>query len=136
MIGTGRRRVLAGALAWAAVLARPAAAHHSLAAYDSAHPVEMTGEVTEFSFTQPHPYLVIEVRPGERWKLEMDNLFELVDVGMTKATFRTRDRVKVAGSPDRAGARQLYLRRLDRPADGLVYEQVGTSPRLSIQRLK
>lgn len=134
MTVTGGRGVLAGALT--AALAGPAAAHHSLAAYDAAHPVELTGEVTEFSFTQPHPYLVIEARPGERWKLEMDNLFELVDVGMTRATFRAKDRVRVSGSPDRGGARQLYLRRLDRAADGLVYEQVGTSPRLSVQGLK
>jgi hypothetical protein len=34
------------------------------------------------------------------------------------------------GSAGRDGARSLYVRQLDRPADGLRYEQVGASPRL------
>jgi len=34
------------------------------------------------------------------------------------------------GSAGRDGARSLYVRQLDRAADGLRYEQVGPSPRL------
>jgi hypothetical protein len=124
-------------MAAAALLALPlpAAAHHSLAGYDSARPVTLTGEVAEFSFTQPHPYLVMTVKPpsgpAQAWKLEMDNLGELRLSGMSRDTFRPRDRITVTGSPDREGAHRLYVRRLDRPADGLAYEQVGTRPRLT-----
>jgi hypothetical protein len=114
-----------------AALAAPAQAHHSLTNYDSGRVVELTGEVTEFHYTQPHPFLVIAVA-GAAWKLEMDNLWELDAVGVARDTFRPGDRVTVSGSPDRGGARALYLRRLDRSRDRLRYEQVGTSPRLTV----
>jgi hypothetical protein len=121
----------------AAFAAGPAWAHHSLAAYDGLHPLTLAGEVTEFSFTNPHPYLVVAVKPEtgpvQAWKLEMDNLWELQAVGMTRDTFRVKDAVKVTGNPDRKGAHALYVRQLDRP-DGLFYEQVGMSPRLVMRR--
>jgi hypothetical protein len=125
-------------LVWAMVgAASPAAAHHSLTGYDQARRIELAGEVAEFHFTQPHPYLVITVRPAagaaQAWRLEMDNLFELEAIGVTRDTFKPRDRVLVTGGPDRGGARSLYLRRLDRPADGLRYEQVGSTPSLAVR---
>lgn len=113
----------------------PASAHHSLTGYDSARPLTMTGQVAEFSFTQPHPYLVMTFKPAsgpsQRWKMEMDNLSELRLVGMTRDTFKAGDMVEVTGSPDREGRHELYIRRLDRPKDGLEYEQVGSRPRLT-----
>ena len=129
---------LACALGLAAT-AVPAAAHHSLAGYDQNRPLELTGEVTEFHYTQPHPYLVIAAPgPGggapQPWKLEMDNLWELDAIGVTSGTFKARDRVSVSGSPDRSGGHAMYLRRLDRASDGLRYEQIGMSPRLTVQK--
>jgi hypothetical protein len=38
--------------------------------------------------------------------------------------------IAASGSGGRDGARSLYVRRLDRAADGLLYEQVGPSPRM------
>lgn len=109
------------------LLATPAAAHHSLAGYDHARRVTLDGVVSEFSFTNPHPFLTIVVG-RERWRLEMDNLWELAEIGLTRDSFKPADRVRVSGSPDRNAARSLYLRSLDRPADGLHYEQVGSRP--------
>jgi len=116
--------------------ATPAAAHHSLAGYDSARSVTLDGLVTEFQYAQPHPILVISVgAPGgaQTWKLEMDNLYELDEIGMTRDTFRPKDRVTVMGSPGRHQANTLYLRSLDRPRDGLHYEQVGFTPAMSFR---
>ncbi len=42
----------------------------------------------------------------------------------------------MTGSPDRGGAHALYVRQLDRPGDGLFYEQVGMSPRLRLPNRK
>jgi hypothetical protein len=64
----------------------------------------------------------------------MDNLHELVDVGISKTTFKYGDRVTISGWPDRKEPREIYLRRLDRPSDGLRYEQIGSSPRLTHTR--
>ena len=111
------------------------AAHHSIAGvYDNAQQVTIEATVTEFRFVNPHPFLIAEVKQAggtEEWKLEMDNRSELVDVGMNDKTLKRGDRIIVAGSlirPPQMHA--LYIRKLDRPADGFQYEQVGTSPRI------
>jgi hypothetical protein len=114
----------------ALAIATPAFAHHSLANYDSSRDVTLAGVVETFSFTNPHPFLVVAAK-GERWKLEMDNLFELVDAGLTRDSFRPGDKVTARAWPDRGGARTAYLRRLERSGDGLLVEQVGSSPRVT-----
>jgi uncharacterized protein DUF6152 len=128
------RAVLPLVLGFAVSIAT-ADAHHSLATvYDSSRPVTIDGIVSEFYFVNPHPYLVVTVRDAngqtKSWRLEMDNRWELSDVGMSGNTFRAGERVVVTGDPARTQAQMLYVRALDRPADGFRYEQVGTSPRV------
>ena len=110
------------------------ALHHSIAGvYDSSREIKLEGLITELRFVNPHPFLIIDVQ-HEPWKLEMDNLSELVDVGMTKETFKAGDRVVVSGNRAREKSQQvLYIRKLDRPVDGFRYEQVGTSPRINFK---
>jgi hypothetical protein len=109
-------------------------AHHSIAGvYDQQAPVTLTGSVSDFRFVNPHPFLTIAVeRDGrvETWKLELDNRFELVDVGMSADTFRRGDQIVVKGGPARDKSHALYAMRIDRRADGFWYEQVGSSPRI------
>ena len=118
-------------------LAAAAAAHshHSInGVYDSSRPATVEGRVTEFRFVNPHPVLVIEVQVGaerQSWQLEMDNRFELAEIGMSPETFLPGDHVVATGSLGRTEPHRLYLRRLDRPADGFRYEQIGFSPRVS-----
>jgi hypothetical protein len=112
-------------------------AHHSIAGvYDSSRQVTVEGVVTQFQFINPHPFLMKEVKNGgagaQQWKLEMDNRSELVDVGMNSQTFKQGDRVAVTGNPGRTQAQSLYIMKLDRPADGFRYEQVGSSPLVHI----
>lgn len=111
-----------------------AGAHHSIAGYfDRSRPVTVDGVVVEFQWVNPHPFLVIDVGQGrtpERWRLEMDNRGELASVGFTEATFKPGERVVVTGSPARREPRQMYIERLDRPADGFSYHQVGNRPQL------
>ena len=114
----------------------PVPAHHSIAAiYDSSRPRTLEGVVTQFAFVHPHPFIVMEVREGKEapqsWRLEMDNRFELADIGMTAETFKAGDRLVVSGSPGRAQPLMLYVRKLERPRDGFEYEQAGASPRIS-----
>ena len=132
-----RRRRRGGrlALSLGTLLPTFALAHHSISGvYDSGRQVTVEGTVVEFQFVNPHPVLIvapdIETK-AETWRLEMDNRYELADIGVTAATFKPGDRVIATGSAARADARSLYLMKLDRPADGLRYEQVGTSPRIS-----
>jgi Family of unknown function (DUF6152) len=110
-------------------------AHHSIAAvYDGSKQVKVEGVVTRFQFTNPHPILIVDVSDvggkTEEWRLEMDNRSELAAVGVTAETLKPGDRIVVSGSLARSQPNGLYIRRLDRPADGFWYEQVGSSPRV------
>jgi hypothetical protein len=126
-------RLLLLSVAWpCAVLA-----HHSFAnIYDSTRSVTLEGVVSQFAFIHPHPYLIIDVMQGaavsKSWRAEMDNRFELTDIGVTALTFKPGDRVIVSGSPGRKEPQTLYLWKLERPLDGLRYEQIGSTPSIHI----
>lgn len=117
------------------LFASAAQAHHSLAGYDQGRNVGVEGVVDEFRFANPHPFLMVAVTTpaGGRqiWRMEMDNLYELDELGISKTTFRPGDRVTASGWPDRTEARAIYLLKLDRASDGLRYEQIGFGPRLT-----
>jgi hypothetical protein len=121
------------ALAAAVLLASASAhAHHSISAVYLSRQASVEGVVTEFQFVNPHPFVIVTVEAdGLSWRLEMDNRFELAEIGMTSETLKPGDRVVVSGSVGRTVPRTLYIRQLDRPADGFRYEQVGSRPRVS-----
>jgi len=130
------RHFIVGAALGLAGLA--AHAHHSIAAvYDSSRQQRLEAVVAEFKFVNPHPFVIVTVEADgaeQSWRLEMDNRFELAEVGMTDTTLKPGDRVVVTGSVGRTDPRSLYIRQLDRPADGFRYEQVGSRPRVSTAR--
>jgi hypothetical protein len=136
----GMRRGREGWCLVAALVASvlPAAAHHSLSAvYDEGRRVTLEGVVREFRMVNPHPWVELTVASGEargQWRLEMDNLFELTAIGVKGDTFKPGDRLVVSGSPARDASRGLYVRQLDRPADGFRYEQIGFAPRIRTTR--
>ena len=112
----------------------PVQAHHSLSEYDVSRKLTLNVTVREFRFVNPHPFLVVESRAGSLaavWRLELDNRFELVEIGMNANTFTTGDRLLVTGSPGQNEKPILYVRELERPSDGFRYEQVGTTPRIA-----
>jgi hypothetical protein len=124
--------VFAAALA---ISGRSTGAHHSISSvYDSSRQATIEGTVAQFQLINPHPFLIVDVttRAGEvqRWRLEMDNRSELVEIGVTASTLKPGDRVVARGSLARTQPQALYLLRLDRPVDGFWYEQVGSSPRI------
>ena len=127
-----------GTILTLSLFASAAQAHHSLSGYDQGRDVRADGVVEEFHFVNPHPILMIAVTDpsGVRqiWRLEMDNLHELDEIGISRTTFKPGDRVTISGNPDRTEPREIYLRRLDRPSDGLHYEQTGSRPRLTRTR--
>ena len=123
------------AFAALSVLAVTADAHHSIAGmYDQSRRVTLDGVIAQYQFVNPHPFVVVDVTMNgatQSWKAELDNRWELQNIGMTPTTFNAGDRIVVSGSPGRDRAPLLYVWRLERPADGFLYEQIGTSPRVS-----
>ena len=105
----------------------PALAHHSIAGiYDDTRPVTVEGVVTRFQFVHPHPFVRSEVKDpagkAQLWMLEMDNRGELIEIGFGTDTLKPGDRIKVTGARARSRPRSLYVRSLERPADGLSYQ--------------
>jgi hypothetical protein len=92
------------------------------------------GSRTRFEFINPHAFITVEVGEtgsgAQRWRIELDDRGELSEIGMTAETLQPGDRVIVVGSPAHREANRVYLDRLDRPADGYSFEQVGGRPRL------
>lgn len=120
---------LAAGLTTASIAAE---AHHSIAGvYDSGREATVDGVVTQFQFVSPHPFVdVREGRTGQPWRLEMDNRGELAAIGFAIDTLTPGDQIVVIGSLARRDANRMYIRRLERPADGFAYEQVGGRPQL------
>jgi hypothetical protein len=129
------RRTLSLAIVAIASVSTIVQAHHSIAGvYDTSRQVTVEGVVTAFRFVNPHPLLMVDVADaaGKRqpWRLEIDNRWELAAIGVTAETWKPGDGIVVAGFPGRTQPHSLYVRRLDRPADGFWYEQVGREPRI------
>jgi hypothetical protein len=128
-----KRWIMSAFAIGAAMCATAASAHHSIGnVYDDSQRVTIEGVVTRFQFVNPHPFVVMEVSTpdskGQQWMLEMDNRSELVEIGFDNATLKPGDRIVVRGSLARTQRQSLYIQRLDRPADGFNYQQIGNRP--------
>jgi hypothetical protein len=97
---------IAFAAAFAAI--GPAAAHHSMAMFDSQHPIELAGVVREFKFSAPHAFILLEVKQqdgaSERWILESASPSALVRDGWSARTLKPGDEIKLTVLPLRSGA--------------------------------
>jgi hypothetical protein len=98
------------ALLCAAVLVASATAlaHHSSAGIDRAKSVELVGTIKQFSWTNPHSWMEVEV-PDQKggtvtWKVEMTSPAYLVRAGWKSTTVKTGDEVKVTVRPLRDGS--------------------------------
>ena len=102
-------------------------AHHSVAGqYDQRSAVTIEGIVLEVRMRNPHSQMRMEVadaaRRTEVWTLEMDDVADMAEQGITSETLRAGDEIVVFGFPARDGSRLLHVERLHRPSDGLEYE--------------
>jgi hypothetical protein len=121
------RRIISTFAAAVILAGVPALAHHAIdGIYDSNKRVTVEGVVTRFQFVHPHPFVRIEVKgpsgKAQLWMLEMDNRGELVELGFDTQTLKPGDRIRVTGSSARSRPRSLYIRSLERPADGFSYQ--------------
>lgn len=84
-----------------------AQAHHSRSMFDLQNPVQVTGTVREFQWTNPHCYIQLLVRNAagrdEEWSIEMGAPMHLFGRGWTPRTLKPGDRVTVRLAPLRNG---------------------------------
>jgi hypothetical protein len=104
-----KKQWLAFAAAAALVAGSGAAlAHHSFAMFDQDHPMELSGTVTEFKFTSPHTFVLLDVKGADGsdtvWNLEGASPSALVREGWSSKTLKAGDELKMTIDPLRSGA--------------------------------
>jgi hypothetical protein len=108
----------------ALLVASPAAAHHSFAAFfDASKQVKITGTVTEFQFTNPHGLIVLMVKGSDgkeqEWRVETNAPVVLRRRGWSLQSLKPGETVTIEGWPSRDGKPYLRLRAASH-ADGSV----------------
>ena len=94
--------------AMAALLANPAAAHHSGAMYDATKVVAMSGAIVEFNWRNPHAEVaILASEPGgkaEQWSVECSTPNILARKGWANNSFKPGDKVSVTFRPMKDGS--------------------------------
>jgi Family of unknown function (DUF6152) len=103
-------RELVAALVGAAFIATSSAAmaHHSTAMFDQENPIELVGIVKDFKFTNPHTFILLEVKGSDGsvtvWTLEGGTPSSLTRDGWTNKSIKPGDALKMKVAPLRSGA--------------------------------
>ena len=91
-------------------------AHHSVSNFDFEKDVTVTGKVTYFSFTNPHSFIDVEVKPstGEpsSWKVFATSRVVLQRYGWTPSSVKFGDTITVTGHPDKTKPNEMYLTKI------------------------
>ena len=82
-------------------------AHHSFAMFDDQNPVTLSGVVTNFKFSSPHSFILLQVKGEDgnttTWNLEGVSPSALVRDGWTSKTLKPGDEIKATIVPLRSG---------------------------------
>ena len=91
----------------------PAAAHHSLSAYNVSTYRTVDGTVKSFEWTNPHARLILVVTDANgrtvNWNLDGPSTGRLTSGGFKKDVIASGDRIKVAYNPRRDNASGGYF---------------------------
>lgn len=94
-------------LACAALFATAAWAHHSGAMFDDAKEVTVEGTVKEFQYTNPHSWLLVDVKDADgkvtTWGFEAEGPSTLLRAGIRRSDFAPGTKVSVTGHPMKDG---------------------------------
>ena len=100
------RKTFAGVLG-SLVLATPCFAHHSAVMFDDTKEVTVTGVVKEFQYTNPHSWLLVDVKNEDgsitTWGFEAEGPSSLARSGIRKSDFTAGTEITITGNPMRDG---------------------------------
>jgi hypothetical protein len=88
-------------------IAVPGSAHHSPVMFDTGKTIELSGNVRQFQWTNPHCYIQLMVEKDGRqveWNLEMGAPIYLANRGWRPSTLKVGQRIKITANPLRSGA--------------------------------
>lgn len=104
MMRAGVKTLLVAAVLLVSV---PAVAHHSGAMFDEKKTVTLTGVVKDFQYTNPHSWLLVDVKGSDgkvtTWGFEAEGPSTLLRAGIRKSDFKAGTPVTISGHPMRDG---------------------------------
>jgi hypothetical protein len=125
------RRFLVFAATAAIIHNAPVAAHHSIAMFDFAKTIEITGTVQDFQWTNPHTWTNVAVDGGV-YGLEGMSPNYLSRNGWTKRTLNPGDKLTFAVHPLKDGRKGGFMVSVTLP-DGTVLPNLPTRPETSAE---
>jgi hypothetical protein len=91
----------------ACAVALPVMAHHSGAMFDATREVTLTGTVKEFQYTNPHSWLLVDVKGNDgkvtTWGFEAEGPSTLTRAGIRRSDFVAGTPITIKGNPHRDG---------------------------------
>src|SRR5262245_5685116 len=107
------------------LLAVPALAHHSAAAYNTQQQVTVKGTIETYQFKNPHIYMTLKVRKDDGtstlMEVEAGAASVLNTIGFTKDSVKAGDLVTVTGNPSRNNADKFMLGKDLYKSDGAYF---------------
>jgi Family of unknown function (DUF6152) len=101
------RTTLACLLGATVLVAAPSFAHHSAVMFDEQKEVTLTGTVKEFQYTNPHSWLLVDVKNDDgsvtTWGFEAEGPSTLMRAGIRKSDFSPGTEITITGHPMRDG---------------------------------
>jgi hypothetical protein len=86
-----------------------AGAHHSAAMFDEKKTITVEGEVKEFQLTNPHSWLIVNVKEKDgtvvAWGFEAEGPSTLSRAGIRPSDLRPGTKLKITGNPMKDGTR-------------------------------
>jgi uncharacterized protein DUF6152 len=90
-----------------AAIALPCFAHHSAVMFDDQKEITVTGVVKEFQYTNPHSWLLVDVKSDDgtvtTWGFEAEGPSTLTRAGIRKSDFAPGTEITITGNPMRDG---------------------------------
>ena len=90
------------------LVALPVRAHHSGAMFDDKKDVTLTGTVKEFQYTNPHSWLLVDVKNKDglvtTWGFEAEGPSTLHRAGIRPSDLAPGTRLKITGRPMKDGS--------------------------------
>jgi hypothetical protein len=82
-------------------------AHHSAVMFDDQKEITVTGVVKEFQYTNPHSWLLVDVKNPDgtvtTWGFEAEGPSTLTRAGIRKSDFSPGTEIKISGHPMKDG---------------------------------
>ncbi len=83
-------------------------AHHSTAMFDSDNPIELSGTIVEWQYTNPHTFIILNVVDEDgnevEWALEGRSTSAIYRLGWTPESLQPGDEIMVTVRPLHSGA--------------------------------